>query len=338
MGHDVEIVNFVPMGTTLKKAIFTPSKRSMVSKMLRFIPLTICNITQTIIMHRFIDQNLHLTKRTYSDYSELLSSCPEADLYISGSDQIWNTQNLNLSDDIKAYYLCFAPNNKPKIAYASSFGKTDFSPEEKTDISAWLSRYYAISVREDTAVGILDKLGIKNCLQVLDPTLLLTKEEWLSFIQKKAPAPGYLFVYNLNRNPLMSKLALKIAQKKRLRIVNFADTYYFIRSANNRIINTAYDFINYIAHADYIVTDSFHGTAFSLNFGRQFICIHPPKYSCRLESLLRLTKLSDRLVTTENEGVSKAQTVIPIQNVSQLLNDQREISKDFLTNVLKSTY
>jgi len=334
LGYDTEVVDFVPDGITFKRAVW-PKGASLVSKAIKFAPLLFCNILQFNIANSFIDKYIKVTEKRYYNYKELSENPPEADIYISGSDQVWNTQNNNPADDLKAYYLCFAPENKRKIAYAGSFGKEDFSEAEQKEINSWLKRYASISVREDVAINTLDSMGIKG-EWVTDPTLLLSQEEWRAFCKKDKPKPGYVFVYNLNRNKILEEAAVKIAAEKGLRVVNFADTFEFIKGAENRFNNDAFDFLNYISNADFVVTDSFHGTAFSLNFNRQFVCVSAPKYNCRLESILRLTDLLEQRLVFDVEGaVSASKNEIDYSVVEPKLESARVKSREFLKTALE---
>lgn len=334
LGYDTEVVDFVPDGITFKRGVW-PKGASFASKAIKFAPLLFCNVLQFSMVDKYLKENIKTTAVRYNNYKELVENVPKADIYLSGSDQVWNTQNNNPEDDLRAYYLCFVPENKRKIAYAGSFGKEDFSDAEKAKISGWLKSYDYISVREDAALKTLESMDVSG-EWVTDPTLLISQSEWREFCKKAPPEPGYVFVYNLNRNKLLEEAAVKIAQEKGLRVVNFADTFEFIKGAENRFNNDAFDFLNYISNADFVVTDSFHGTAFSLNFNRQFVCVSAPKYNCRLESILRLTGLLEgRLVFDIESALDVAKTEIDYNAVEPKLEAQREKSREFLKNALE---
>lgn len=335
LGHQVEIIDFVPQGLSFRQALFPAnSEASLIRKAVRLIPAFLCNSIQFAVVHRFVRRYIHVTPVRYSRYSDILRSIPKADIYLSGSDQVWNTQNNNHKEDIQAYYLNFVPDGYIKIAYAGSFGKTKLSEEEATEISHYLKRYWAIGVREDSALDLLKKLGIPNGMHVLDPTFLIEPEEWLKFLgNRRPPKPGYLMVYNLNRNKAISKYAREIAERKQLRIVNFADTYEFVPHAKNRLVNTAMDFINYIAHADYVITDSFHATAYSLSYSKDFICVSPPKYASRLESILRKTGLRDRIFYDEVD-MNVALQPVDYDIVQNILSKEKNRSKEFLIKAI----
>lgn len=333
LGCEVEIIDFVPEGLTLYRAMFPKNEnRSFVSKSIRFFPKLVCNIVQYSVLNKFLKKYICRSKIKYNSYEELLKNPPEADIYMSGSDQIWNTQNSNKKNDIKAYYLQFVPENRKRISYAGSFGKKQFSNEVMEDMEKYLKKYDSISVRESFGIEILEKLGIKKGVHVLDPTLLLNKKEWKEFIHP-VKETKYLFVYNLNRNPVIKKYAQIIAKEKKLNIVNFSDTFEFIKNARNRLINGPEDFVSYIANADYIITDSFHGIAFSINFNKQFVCVKAPKYNSRLESILNLVELSERLFETEID-LEIAYKDINYKKINEIINNNRIKSLKYLSNSL----
>lgn len=335
LGYEAEIIDFIPDGITFKRACWPKNNVSPIKKIIKFLPLFGCNVAQFGIMKRFMKRYVHLSKKQYSCYQDIVDSIPQADAYISGSDQVWNTQNNNPNDDLKAYYLGFVPEGKKRIAYAGSFGKNEFTEGESAIIKEFIARYDAVSVREDDGLKILERHGFTNGVHVVDPTMLLTPEEWLQFADKKALKPGYIFVYNLNRNALLKQLAKRIAKEKGFRIVNFADSLDFISGAENRLFNTALDFINYLSHADLVLTDSFHGTAFSINFGKQFITVKAPRYNSRLESILRQTGLIEgRMVSTVEDGMRACEEQIDYSAVTPIVEAARNKSFEYLKQAL----
>lgn len=333
-GYDVKVIDFVPEGLSFKRALW-PKGGSIIKKTTKFFPLLACNIYQFHMCNHFLKHYVTLTDERYHSYGELKARKLEADIYLSGSDQVWNTQNNNPKEDLGAYYLAFCE-DKPRIAYAGSFGRTSFSDDEKARIKPWLSLYTAISVREDTGLTILKELGVEG-IHVVDPTFLLNKSEWLEFYKqtrRNLPKDGYVFVYNLNRNKLIEEIAQRIAKKHGLRIVNFADTFEFIHGATNRLFNTPFDFLGYLANAEYVITDSFHGTSFSLNLEKQFVTVAAPKYNSRIESVLRMMHCEDRLVKSAEEAIRICEQKIDYSLVFCEVNKQRERSMKFLESAL----
>ena len=336
LGHKVEIIDFVPEGMSFKRANWPQNQTAVWKKLIKLLPLLIVNLIEFIDVNRFLRKYIHISPKRYHCYQEIMADIPVADAYLSGSDQVWNTQNNNPPEDLKAYYLGFAPEGKKRIAYAGSFGKNTFTEEEERIIKEYIVKYDYVSVREDDGLKILHRFGFDNGVHVVDPTLLLRGDEWRKFATvKKAPKPGYVFVYNLNRNGLIKEVAKAIAKEKGLRIINFADTFDFIKGAKNRLGNTAEDFVNHIANADYVVTDSFHGTAFSINLNRQVIVVKAPRYNSRIESILRVTGLLEtRLVESVEEGLRAASSMIDYNDVNLRIEAEREKSYEYLKNAL----
>lgn len=328
MGYNVEVIDFVPEGLSFFRAIW-PRGSNAWKQAVKIIPLTVANIIQYNMSDSFLRKYIHLTQKRFKNFSELKNDCPEADIYLSGSDQVWNTQNNNKDEDLGAYYLAFT-DSREKIAYAGSFGRIELSSEELKRIEPWLKEYKAISVRESHGINILNQIGLYG-EHVLDPTMLLSFAEWERLIPKKTRSESrFVFVYNLNRNKLVEKIAKKVAEVKKCKIVNFADTFEFISGANNRMNNTPYDFLYYLSKSCFVVTDSFHGTAFSINFNKQFICVSPPKYSSRLESILGLFNCSTRMVNDLSQVDNLLDTDIDYSIVNRKLQEEREISEQYL--------
>lgn len=333
MGFEVEVVDYVPEGLSFKRALW-PKGCTAWKQIIKIPLLLVCNLMEYRITDNFLNRYIHMTKK-YTTYRDLISDIPCADIYMSGSDQLWNIQNNNPPEDNFAYYLEFAPLGRKRIAYAGSFGRTELDADEISEMSIRMKKYNSISVREDTALSILNILDIKNGIQVLDPTFLLNRKEWLDFSSGYSfKEQSYIFVYNLNRNNLIEELSTELSHILRIPIINFADTFEFIRGAKNRIGNTPIDLINYIAFAECVVTDSFHGTALSINFNTKFICVAAPKFNTRIESILRSFGLSDRMVDSVQAGVNMYRTDIDWLTVNDILARERIISLKFLEESL----
>lgn len=333
LGHNVEILDFVPEGLTFRRAVY-PRGGSLVKKLVKLLPLAAVNAVQYRMTDRFLQKHIHLSARRFATYRQLTASHPPADVYLTGSDQVWNTQNSNQKDDIQAYYLCFAPDGAKKIAYAASFGKCDFPPEEEVDIRRWLARYDRIAVREDSGLSVLARMGIENGVHVADPTLLLNADEWRAFCDKPIPSGRYVFIYNLNRSRLVEEIAAGVARERGISVVNFADALEFVPGAKNRLGNTPMDFLRYLAGAELVVTDSFHGTAFSINLGRPFLSVAPPKYALRLESILRQFGVFSRYCADVETGLSAARQEIDVPAVQAALASVRAQSLSYLSDAL----
>ena len=260
--------------------------------------------------------------RTHEELKQL-----DADVFMTGSDQVWGP-TLNGHYD-EAYFLSFVK-DKPKIAYAASFGRTEFTPATLSEYKKMLSDYTGIAVRENSAVDLLAQMNIPCAGQVLDPTLLLTGEEWGKWIEKDVQGK-YVLVYQLHNNPALSDYAVRFARHVGLPLYRVSPTFHQCRRGGKFVyLPDLSEFLSYIKHSTYFITDSFHGTAFALNFNRQFIEILPNnKTGSRNQSILQLTGLQDRIVTDYND-FSISNKKIDYESVNAVLRNEREKSMSIM--------
>lgn len=230
----------------------------------------------------------------YCSIDELTKNLPAADIYCTGSDQVWG--NIGNDEIDSAYFLDFVPDNKKKIAYAASFGNTQTSQKNGEKIKKYLSSYDCITVREKSAVDIINRLGLNNVTQVLDPTLLLDKNEWNKLINININEK-YVLLYQLHSNPEMDSYADEFAKKAGLKLIRITPLFHrTFKSGKAVYLPDIGTFLSYIKNAEYMITDSFHGTAFAINFNTQFIDILPGETKTRNQSILELTGLSNRIL------------------------------------------
>lgn len=260
--------------------------------------------------------------RTHEELKQL-----DADVFMTGSDQVWGP-TLNGRYD-EAYFLSFVK-DKPKTAYAASFGRTDFTPQVLSEYKKLLSAYSGIAVRENSAVDLLAQMNIPCAGQVLDPTLLLTGEEWGKWIEKDVQGK-YVLVYQLHNNPALSDYAVRFARHVGLPLYRVSPTFHQCRRGGKFVyLPDLSEFLSYIKHSTYFITDSFHGTAFALNFNRQFIEILPNnKTGSRNQSILQLTGLQDRIVT-DYDNLSISNRKIDYESVNAVLRCEREKSMSIM--------
>ena len=288
------------------------------------------------IYNRFFKKHLHLTKPYYSN--EMIKDAHLSyDIYMTGSDQVWNSIHNQAIE--YPFFLDFAPIGKPRIAYAASFGKVHLDSCEIKETQRLLSTYQAISVREESALSILASLGLKGT-HVLDPTLLLPKEEWMKRIPSLSTKEKYLLIYSVEPNKQeLIEYANLIAKRLHLRIylVEWGFKKY---PGVDRMISfiDPLQLMAYFVQAEYIITSSFHGTAFSVNLNKQFISITPKRFNTRVESLLTMMNLIDRLMDKNSFDIDKAIQTIDYVPVNKKLDEQRESSISFLKQFIFHSY
>lgn len=282
-------------------------------------------------MWRFLEEKVQLTKVRYYSFEELEANPPVADVYITGSDQVWNSI-WNQGID-RSYFLDFAPAGKPRIAFSASIGREQLDTEEIPETKRLLEKYSAISVREQSAVELLASMDIKSTL-VLDPTLMLEAEEWRQLATKQKREKPYILIYQLNPNPQMDQYAKQLAQKKNWEIIRIG----FGRSDHRKggkcvMLPSVEEFLGLFCDAACVLTDSFHATAFSLNLGTDFISVLPGRFGTRIESITKLTRTENRILTSYDD-LTVIDRSIDEKNVQNIFTVERKKSFDFLKRAI----
>jgi len=275
---------------------------------------------------------LNLSKK-YVSLKQLCDNPPKADIYITGSDQVWGPVGENDFD--AAYFLSYVPNGKKAVSYAASFGKTKFTDDILNEYKNMLAKYSAVTVRENSAQSILIDMGIKNAKQVIDPTLLITAQEWEKMITKKISGK-YVLIYQLHSNPEMDAYAKKFSEKAGLPLIRITPTFHqIIRGGKTVLLPDAGEFLAYIKNAEYMITDSFHGTAFAINFNTQFVEILPGETATRNQSILELTGLKNRILCSYDDFsfIDKKTDYTPVNSIIEAArNESLQTLKKILGN------
>lgn len=306
------------------------------------LPLFVKPVKRRINRFESFHKKNSVFSRLYASMDDLYQNPPQYAVYMTGSDQVWNP---SASSSIEPYFLTFAPTGKKKIAYASSFGIVAINNSLKDRFGKWLRAYDDIAVREDSAVALVKELSGKDATWVIDPTLLLTKKEWMSVAEAYPGMPSrYVLVYDLSNSISIDKLALKIGKKYDVPVYRICKRAYGMDKKIG-IINILdagpAEFVSLIANAKYVVTNSFHGTAFSINFGVSFFTVlsNKKKNNSRIESLLGLVKLKNRIiyddVPVESVDVTSQ---IDFDAPHVLLEKQRNNAELFLSKALCKKY
>lgn len=273
-------------------------------------------------------KNYSISSKTYYGDEGISNAHFDYDVIISGSDQILNT---TLTGNSKAYYLGFF--NGKKISYASSFGRKDVSKEEIELIRSELSKFSAVSVREQSAVDIIKKeIGIEPQL-VLDPVFLLSKDEWSRRCNEEMKLPEkYIFVYSMEVSPVIENAVSSIKKETKLPVI-------VVRGGGKPgLIDGTEDstcgpdeFLRYIRDAELVITNSFHGTAFSLIFEKKFLCVAHSTRNTRLENIMRIIGKEDSLLKCD----SSIAAIVNGKEASSTIKPYIKASKEYLQNTLE---
>lgn len=262
-----------------------------------------------------------------------LENKPIADIYMTGSDQVWGPVENGSYDS--SYCLSFTDDSDKRIAYAASFGRTEMTDEIENFFKKWLTRYRYIGVREDSAVSLLKKMGIDS-VQVLDPTLLLDSNFWTK-ITTPIKEKKYVLVYQLHNDKRVGAYAAQVAKSLGLPLIRVSTSVHQV-SREGKLIwcPEIGKFLSYIKNAECMVTDSFHGTAFAINFNTTFVEVLPNnKTGTRNMSILKLTGLSDRILSNDKDIVL-AKKRIDYSGVNQIIEEKRKASLSVLKNMIEN--
>ncbi|HHI5045182.1 TPA: polysaccharide pyruvyl transferase family protein, partial [Vibrio parahaemolyticus] len=239
----------------------------------------------------FEEQYLSPKSMTWSSLKKIGSS-QEYKAFLSGSDQVWIGTSL-YPDPL--YYLEFAPKRK-RIAFSPSFGCSSVPYYNRKNIAKKISKFNAISTREESGVKLVYELTGRHSISLVDPTLMIDKHEWcdLFSLNERLISHPYILVYFLD-NP--SEKARKYIRelKEQLSVEVIGIPYEFISSVSDRHVDAGpKEFLNLVYNAEYVVTDSFHGTAFSLNFNTPFSTFDR-NYNKGIDQSSRITSLLDKV-------------------------------------------
>lgn len=244
----------------------------------------------------------NLTKTVYPSVRSLNDASFDYDVICVGSDQVWNYEK---GYSLEPFFASFDKKGTKKISYGSSIGLSTISEEAKEVFKRNLSGFSHISVREQQASELLQNLLQRDVDVVLDPTLILNNKEWLEVANfDMCPKEKYILVYIVTIKPCnyVLKVARHIAKQRNLKIVRICRDAYPEHSGNDvQEILTAgpSDFIGLFANAEFVVTNSFHGTVFSINFSKSFYSVIKGQHSTnsRLTSILKKLNLENRILT-----------------------------------------
>lgn len=255
------------------------------------------------------------------------------DVCFAGSDQIWNPDITYGFDD--AYFLEFGSQKMIRASYAASIGRDSFSDEEKKQLKQLLSVFDYISVREKSAKTVLDGVTDKNIETVLDPTLLLNAEKWRNILSVKDGDKKYIFVYTLYQNKELDQYVEELSKRTGLPVVTI--TRRKLYSNQNEVFPCAdpKQFVELVSGAEYVVTNSFHGTAFSVNFSKKFVTFKGEKRNSRITDLLATLGIPERAVSSYNEELFKLPE-IDYKTVHRNLEAKRKESFAYINKVLES--
>ncbi len=323
-------------------------------ELVRFRPTTVNGILVTVkdiclIIPRyqvikkfkaFIRNNINLTP-SYTKQDLENGSAGHYDYYVSGSDQIWNPSCVSKTNEIDPiYFLSFAPKNSNKLSFSSSAGGHEYSPQESNNVKHLLKDFKTIAVREQGVQKTLQTLLGREVFHTLDPTLLLSNEEWLNKVGYECTPnkiKKYILLYTVPKVPLIRDTVNYISKKLGLKIVSIEQGISAGSKVDEQIRNAGpIDFIHLFNNAEFIITDSYHGACFSVNFSKPFAVVSQgSKGSVRVKSFLAAVGLEDRFISNAND-LKKLNLDVDFKKPLEQLNIEKHASTSILSGIFTS--
>lgn len=263
---------------------------------------------------------LPMTSHRYESAEQLQENCPEADVYIAGSDQIWNPMFPNGRDP--AFFLDFVPEGKRKLSYAASFAVDALEETDRSRMQPWLRGLDAISVRETSGLALLEDMGLSGAA-VMDPVFLLDRARW----EELAVCPGkkdYILVYDFDNSDRLRGIARTLAERTGRKIVSV-----FPMEGADEVWSDLgpKEFLGAIRSAGCVLSNSFHATAFSLIFQKEFYVVNrQERINTRMRDLLAAVSLEERLI----DALPEEEKTPDWSAVSGSLEERISASKAFL--------
>lgn len=281
------------------------------------------------------------TSRLCKNRTELEAMANNYSAFLVGSDQLWRTDSVE-----HGYYtLEWVPDGIRKIAYSTSIGVKSVPWFQVKKYQRFMNRFDYVALREQSACEIYNKMTGKTCPVVLDPTLLFSGEEWMKIQQPQPLTNGkYIFCYLLGNNPSQRELIKQVKAKTGYKIVALQHLDDYIPSDEGFADEAPYvgprEFLNYIRNAEYVFTDSFHCSVFSILYKKNFFTFSrfsenvKQNTNTRIDNLLNITGLEKRRVTSDICVDDVVGFVGSFDGVDEKLNVMRRSSLDYLNKAL----
>lgn len=287
--------------------------------------------------NRYIKQTEHI----YNSWTELKSSPPEADMYIVGSDQVWNPNCIcknfsKMKDRIHVFFLDFGSNKVKRVSYAASWSIKKIPTEYKVIISPLLKKFDYVSVREKNGVNLCSECGINNAKWLCDPTFLISPSEYRKIYKTakytQKPIKPYILFYYLNNDTFKIESLYAYAQKRNLDVVYISGNSQI--DLYSKVYPSVEEWLYLVDNASYIVTNSFHCAVFSILFHKLFGVIQingkSKDMNERIENLFSLCGIKPRYCTDSDYSILK-------EDYSTKINDFAEIGKGFLEKITSTS-
>ena len=321
LGYDTEVIDYRPLFLT---RTYRKIGKNPYNNLKRFL--------NKYLFYKFSNKHLSLTKEVYKTENDLIKSPPHADVYITGSDQIWNYNFVK--NDLKSFFLQFGNKDTKRVSYAASMGATNFPSNTEEEIQRYLNTFNHITVREKCAQDNVNKLVNKEAQIAIDPSLFSIDYNKIS---KEPKLDDYIVVYCVGYSLHFRQMILELKKHTNKKVVNIG-TSYLKEADKNVFLVSPGEWLGWIKKASLVYTNSFHGTVFAIKNKRNFAFVpqvNPPAINNRVYDLLNILNLNDRITTEENIP-TVLESDINYNSVMPILEEMISGSEKILKNALNS--
>ena len=347
LGHDVEIINlYRPTHEGYKASLHHQYNRTNVIEKTKNTVKALLGIKSRKHTNRFYNKNFEefnsLVKlsRSFDGVDALYTNPPVYDVYITGSDQVWNPIQPYL---IEPYFLTFVKdNNAIKVSYAASTGISRLLPNEEKMFKLWIEQYDSVSVREEELKTYLGTFVNKEITRVADPSFLLDRRIWNDNSANEAPTTPYILLFELTHNNELVAFCKRIAQQAGIPLIVLGQNEPECPDKSYILVNNAgpRQFINYIGNAEMVITDSFHSTVFSVIMeAKNFYAYIAPGNvkGSRITDLLQIFQIEDHLLNPDlkQSWSELSDNKLDKTSLDKIYLREQKSSRDFLVNSLK---
>lgn len=330
-GAEAEIINYRNEYMKARRHTSAGHSGSSAKAAMRVAAKKLLHLRQIMAFRRFERQLSQYPAEVTAEKSALREVAERCDGVICGSDQVWNPL---ITDTDLSFFLDFCGPDTKRIAYAPSFGISEFSDEFAEKIRPELEKFRHLSVREDVGVRYVENLVNRKVEMVLDPTFLIPQKDWIALEKVHPLAKGkYIFCFPVRKSAALIRFGRELAEKRNATlIVVEGNLFTQLRNKDNRIQYaldlSPEEWLYLMHHADCVVTNSFHGAAFSIHYRKDFYLeCSSAKANSRLEQLAALCGLEDRVI---REGYNGADAPIDYETVEARIAPARQASLDYL--------
>lgn len=330
---NAEIIDYFPEDVTVigqLKRLKGKSKllKNPILHLAAICAFSISYINKKRVFDKFIKKYLHLSSKTYYDAKQISDNDPKEDIYCCGGDQTLNGfKVLDVFDHLS--------DKAVKVAYSSSFGKTDFAPEEYEHSKHSLSRFHALSCREDSGTKIMHNMGFAEAQWIIDPAFLLSAEQWKELASDKYKEKRYIVAYNLHHDKKIEKFQRDLSKKYNLPVINICVQWFeFYRYGKFLWCPSVEDFLSLIINAEYVLSDSFHATVFSILFHKKFMTVVPDCVGTRIESISNLLGIEERIIdwSKKKDYLTMIAAEIDYDRIDKIIEIERVKAEQFINS------